>query len=114
MKGTFQSIQLDSVTNTNFYHLKDSMFYHVNDKLNISPFHAYIEGDGSYSVISILIEQDEDEGGTTIIHGIMDRDGNVDEIEAIYDINGRKFAAPVKGQINIIRTKTGKTIKRMF
>lgn len=114
MKGTFQSIQLDGATNTNFYHLKDSMFYHVNDKLNISPFHAYIEGDGSYSVISILIEQDEDEGGTTIIHGITDRDGNVDEIEAIYDISGRKLAAPIKGQINIIRTKTGKTVKQMF
>lgn len=113
MKGTFQSIQLDSATSTRSYYLKDSMFYRADGKLNISPFHAYIEGDGSSSVISILIE-DGEEGEPTIIHGITDKDGNVDEIETIYDINGRKLAAPVKGQINIIRTKTGKTVKQMF
>lgn len=113
MKGTFQSVQLDGATNTKLYCLKDSVFYHADGKLNISPFRAYIEGDGSSSVINILIE-DGEEGDPTAIHGIMDKDGSVDEIEAIYDISGRKLAAPMKGQINVIRTKSGKTVKRMF
>ncbi len=115
MKGTFQSVQLDGATNTKLYYLKDSVFYHADGKLNISPFSAYIEGDGSSSVINILIKTDDESvGDPTAIHGIMDKDGSVDEIEAIYDISGRKLAAPMKGQINIIRTKTGKTVKQMF
>ncbi len=113
MKGSFQSVQLDGATNTNLYYLKDNEFYHVDDKVNNSPFWAYIESDGLSSATSILIKTDEG-GEPTTIYGIMDKAGNIDEAEAIYDIYGRKLAAPVKGQINVIHTKSGKIVKRMF
>lgn len=111
MKGSFQTVQLNGAENRDLYYLKENEFYHANGKINISPFRAYIEGDANGVKSLMLVVED---GERTAVPGIMDKDGNIDETEAIYDLSGRKLAAPVKGQINIIRMKSGKTVKRMF
>ncbi len=114
MKGSFQQNQLDGAQNGNLYYLKDNEFYHANGKINIAPFRAYIEGSGTSDVKSFVLVVSDNGEDITAIPGIMDEDGTIDETEAIYDLSGRRLAAPVKGQINIIRTKSGKTIKRLF
>ena len=114
MKGSFQQNQLDGAQNGNLYYLKDNEFYHANGKINIAPFRAYIEGSGTSGVKSFVLVVSDNGEDITAIPGIMDEDGTLDETEAIYDLSGRRLAAPVKGQINIIRTKSGKTIKRLF
>ena len=114
MKGSFQQNQLDGAQNGNLYYLKDNEFYHANGKINIAPFRAYIEGSGTSGVKSFLLVVSDNGEDITAIPGIMDEDGTIDETEAIYDLSGRRLAAPVKGQINIIRTKSGKTVKRLF
>ena len=114
MKGSFQQNQLDGAQNGNLYYLKDNGFYHANGKINIAPFRAYIEGSGAAQAKSFMLVISDNGNDVTAIPGIMDEDGTLDETEAIYDLSGRRLAAPVKGQVNIIRTKSGKTIKRMF
>lgn len=117
MKGSFQSVQLNTTEdpNGNLYYLKDNEFYHANGKINIAPFRAYIEGSGSANAKSfVLMILDSDNGEVNAIPGIMDDNGEIDETEGIYDLSGRKLSAPQKGQVNIIRTKSGKSIKRMF
>ena len=112
MKGSFRLVQFDGATNGNLYYLKDGKFWHATGKINIAPFRAYIEGSGKSNVKSFMLVVDD--GETTAIPGIMAADGTLDETEAIYDLSGRMLATPVKGQVNIIRTKNGKTIKRLF
>ena len=114
LKGSFQQTSLNTTENKNenLYYLKDNGFYHANGKINIAPFRAYIEGNGATSAKSFVLIV-EDDGEIDAIPGIL-TDGNIDETEAIYDLNGRRLAAPVKGQVNIIRTKSGKTIKVNF
>ena len=112
LKGSFQQNQLDGAQNRNLYYLSGNEFYHASGKINIAPFRAYIEGNGASSAKSFMLIV-EDDGEIDAIPGIL-TDGNIDETEAIYDLNGRRLTAPVKGQVNVIRTKSGKTIKRMF
>ena len=110
LKGSFQQVSLNTteVPNGNLYCLKDGKFCHETGQINIAPFRAYIEGNGATQAeISIITD-------VTAIPGIMDKNGNIDETEAIYDLSGRKLSAPVKGQVNIIRLKSGKTVKRIF
>ena len=116
MKGSFQQVSLNTPENKNgnLYYLKDNEFFHANGKINIAPFRAYIEGSGTSDVKSFVLVVSDNGEDITAIPGIMDEDGTLDETEAIYDLSGRRLAAPVKGQINIIRTKSGKTIKRLF
>ena len=112
LKGSFQQKQLNGAENGNLYYLKDDQFYHANGKINIAPFRAYIEGNGASSAKSFMLIV-EDDGEIDAIPGIL-TDGSIDEMEAIYDLNGRRLTTPVKGQVNIIRTKSGKTIKVNF
>lgn len=114
LKGSFQQTQLDGETNRNLYYLKNNEFYHANGKINIAPFRAYIEANGSSGVQArnFLLLVDDDE--VTAIADILDEDGAIEEAEAIYDLGGRRLDAPVKGQVNIVRLASGKTIKRMF
>ena len=114
LKGSFQQTQLDGAANGNLYYLKGGEFYHANGKINIAPFRAYIEGNGSSGVQArnFLLLVDDDE--VTAIADILDEDGAIEEAEAIYDLGGRRLDAPVKGQVNIVRLASGKTIKRMF
>ena len=114
LKGSFKQNQLDGASNKNLYYLKENEFYHANGKINIAPFRAYIEGSGTSDIKSFVLVVSDNGEDITAIPGIMDEDGTLDETEAIYDLSGRRLAAPVKGQINIIRTKSGKTIKRLF
>ena len=114
MKGSFQSVQLDGASNKNLYYLKDNEFFHANGKINIAPFRAYIEGNGAAPAKSFMLVISDNGDDVTAIPGILDENGTLDEAEAIYDLGGRKLDVPVKGQVNIIRTKSGKTIKRMF
>ena len=116
MKGSFQQTSLNTADaqNKNLYYLKDNEFFHANGKINIAPFRAYIEGSGRSNVKSFVLVVSDNGEDITAIPGIMDENGTIDETEAIYDLNGRQLATPVKGQVNIIRTKSGKTIKRMF
>ena len=114
LKGSFQQTQLDGAANGNLYYLKGGEFYHANGKINIAPFRAYIEANGSSGVQArnFLLLVDDDE--VTAIADILDEDGAIEEAEAIYDLGGRRLDAPVKGQVNIVRLASGKTIKRMF
>ncbi len=45
---------------------------------------------------------------------VTEDDSSNDETEAVLDLNGRKLPSPQKGLTNIIRTKSGKTIKRIY
>lgn len=45
---------------------------------------------------------------------VTEDDSCKDATEAILDLNGRKLPSPQKGLTNIIRTKSGKTIKRIY
>lgn len=116
LKGSFQQIQLDGTTNRNLYYLKNNEFYHANGKINIAPFRTYIEAEGisgePAKSFLLLVSNDDDE--VTAIPGILGEDGTIDEAEAIYDLGGRRLTAPVKGQVNVVRLVSGKTIKRMF
>ena len=112
LKGSFQQNQLDGAQNGNLHYLSGNEFYHASGKINIAPFRAYIEGNGASSAKSFMLIV-EDDGEIDAIPGIL-TDGNIDETEAIYDLNGRRLAAPVKGQVNVIRTKSGKTVKVNF
>ena len=114
LKGSFKQNQLDGASNKNLYYLKENEFWHATGKINIAPFRAYIEGSGTSDIKSFVLVVSDNGEDITAIPGIMDEDGTLDETEAIYDLSGRRLAAPVKGQINIIRTKSGKTIKRLF
>ncbi|MBQ0085536.1 MAG: leucine-rich repeat protein [Prevotella sp.] len=111
MKGSYQQKQLDGTTNQNLYYLKDGEFWHATGKINIAPFRAYVEGNGTTQAKSFMLIIED--GEVDAIPGIL-TDGNIDETEGIYDINGRRLTTPVKGQVNIIRTKSGKKVKRMF
>ncbi len=116
MKGSFQQVSLNTPEkkNENLYYLKDNGFYHANGKINIAPFRAYIEGSGAVQSKSFMLVISDNGEDITAVPGIMNENGTLDETEAIYDLNGRRLPAPVKGQINIIHTKNGKRIKRMF
>ena len=115
MKGSFQQTSLNTADaqNKNLYYLSGNEFYHANGKINIAPFRAYIEGSGTSNVKSFVLVVSDNGEDITAIPGIL-TDGSIDETEAIYDLNGRRLTTPVKGQVNIIRTKSGKTIKVNF
>ncbi len=81
LKGSFRQKQLDGAENENLYYLKDNEFYHANNKINIAPFRAYIEGMGGFPAKSLMLIAEDDEE-TTVIPGLMDADGNIDETEA--------------------------------
>ena len=110
----FLLLHVHSVASVSSLYLKDNGFYHANGKINIAPFRAYIEGSGAAQVKSFMLVVSDNGDDVTAIPGIIDENGDIDETEGIYDLSGRQLAAPVKGQINIIRLKSGKTIKRMF
>ena len=114
LKGSFKQTSLNTTEkkNDNLYYLKENEFWHATGKINIAPFRAYIEGNGASSAKSFMLIV-EDDGEIDAIPGIL-TDGSIDETEAIYDLNGRRLTTPVKGQVNIIRTKSGKTIKVNF
>ena len=68
----------------------------------------------SADAVSLVLEVDETHGGVIdAIHGLTDAGVGIDEVEAYYDLNGRRLSSPRKG-INIIRTKSGKTKKVMM
>lgn len=113
MKGSFQSVQLNGTENENLYYLKDDKFYHATGKINIAPFRAYIEGDGVNKAPLLMLTVAED-GSVTAVPGILDASGDIDETAGIYDLNGNFLSEPQPGQINIIRAKSGKTVKRVF
>ena len=114
LKGNFRQTSLNTtdVPNDNLYYLKEGGFYHANGKINIAPFRAYIEGHGAAPVQSFMLMVND--GGVTAVPGILDGDGTLDETEAIYDLSGHRLDAPVEGQVNIFRLKSGKTVKQMF
>lgn len=73
---------------------------------------AYLVLDSNYdNWLQLVIENSDVPIG---IPGIMDKDGNLDEIEAIYDSMGRRLDAPRKGQMNIFKTKSGKMVKKLM
>lgn len=113
LTGSFQAVKLDGKTNGNLYYLKDNRFYHATGNINVSPFRAYIEGSGGAKAQSFMLII-EDGDNITSVPGIIDRNGSIDETVAIYDLNGKLLNAPVRGQVNIIRTRSGKTVKKMF
>ena len=114
LKGSFKADTLNTTEkpNDNLYYLKEGGFYHANGRINIAPFRAYIEGHGAAPVQSFMLIVND--GGVTAVPGILDGDGTLDETEAIYDLSGHRLDAPVEGQVNIIRLKSGKTVKQMF
>ena len=114
MKGSFKAVQLDGATDKSLYYLKDNEFYHANGKINIFPFRAYIEGNSVSTVQSFMLVISDNGEDITAVPGIVDGMGEIDETEAIYDLSGHRLDAPVKGQVNIIRLKSGKTIKKIF
>lgn len=113
LTGSFQAVKLDGKTNGNLYYLKDNRFYHATGNINVSPFRAYIEGSGGAKAQSFMLII-EDGDNITSVPGIIDLNGSIDETVAIYDLNGKLLNAPVRGQVNIIRTRSGKTVKKMF
>ena len=116
MKGSFQQVSLNTTDapNENLYYLNGNEFMHATGNINIDPFRAYIEGDGAVQANSFILVVSDNGEDITAIPGVMDKDGNIDEVDAIYDTMGRRLDTPRKGQVNIIRTKTGKTIKMMM
>lgn len=113
LTGSFQAVKLDGKTNGNLYYLKDNRFYHATGNINVSPFRAYIEGSGGAKAQSFMLII-EDGDNITSVPGIIDLNGSIDETVAIYDLNGNLLSTPKKGQVNIIRTRSGKTVKKMF
>lgn len=113
LTGSFQAVKLDGKTNENLYYLKDNKFWHATGNINVSPFRAYIEGTGGAKAQSFMLIID-DRDNITSVPGIIDQSGTIDETVAIYDLNGNLLSTPKKGQVNIIRTRSGKTVKKMF
>ncbi len=108
MKGRFQPITLDGGNNGNLFYQDYENFMRLEDTFTVDPFRAYIEGNGNEDVYMITLHE-----GTTAINMVMDG-SKLDKVDAIYDTMGRRLDTPRKGQVNIIRTKSGKTIKRLF
>ncbi len=116
MKGSFQQVSLNTTDapNGNLYYLNGNEFMHATGNINIDPFRAYIEGSGAVQANSFILVVSDNGEDITAIPGIMDENGDIDETEGIYDTMGRRLDTPRKGQVNIIRTKNGKTIKMMM
>lgn len=112
MIGSFQALELDGKANANLYFLEKAAFHNATDSVNMSPFRAYMEHSGGAVAQSLLLIIDD--GSLTSVPGIIDQNGKIDGTEAIYDLNGNLLSAPKQGQVNIIRTRSGKMVKRLF
>ncbi len=109
MKGSYQSFTLDG-KKRNLFYLSNNGFYHSTGTLNISPFRAYIEKEVPVSSIRSMVLLIVD-GEVTRVEGVMEDDGQIEEVDSVYDIYGNRLENIRLGQVNIIRMKNGKTIK---
>lgn len=115
LHGTYQSLTLDGKNSGNFYYLRNNGFYHSTGTLTVSPFRAFIEKNNAVSStfagsFLLLITDGED----TNVEGIMDNNGQIDEIDAIYDLYGKKLDEVGSGQVYILRMRSGKSMKVMM
>ena len=107
--GTLSKITLDDSGNSQdmvskVYYLNSDAFHQASEKVDVPAFRAYIKF-SSPSGAKVLYIQTEDEEADAIAPTPLD-----DEMEAVYDLNGRKQNGLQRG-MNIMKMKNGRTIK---
>lgn len=106
--GTFTKTELTASTTpkvNDVYYLNSDAFHKASKSLTVPAFRAYIKlADSSVKVFNICIDDDEADAMEPVL-----QDG---DMEAVYDIHGRKQDGLQKG-MNIMKMKDGRTIKVM-
>lgn len=89
------------------YYLRDDCFHKANGELTVPAFRAYINNPtvSSAKVLNICFDEDENE-----VDGIESAQNDDLDVEAVYDLQGRKQNGLQKG-MNIMKMSNGKTIK---
>lgn len=102
--GTFsQQTITDGLTS--IYYINGDKFHQAKASLTVPAYRAYIQNTSAgarATMLSILVD-----GEATAIESVT---AELNTTQAIYDLNGRKLAAPQKG-INIIKLANGKSVK---
>lgn len=106
----------DTTINTQNYrsevmYISDDKFWHATGTLHMKPYRAYFytfnwPADAA-KAMTILFKDDD---SVTTIESVMGENGEFTDIEAIYDLYGRKIET-MKHGVNIIRTSNGKIRK---
>lgn len=104
--GTYEQAKIKSDKDFGRYYIAQNKFWNSKVEATVPAFRAWFENDKSNDAAAranyiILIEEDEE-----VIDALnVAPNGELEECTEIYDLGGRKLAAPVKGQINIINGK---------
>lgn len=106
----------DTTINTQNYrsevmYISDDKFWHATGTLHMKPYRAYFytfnwPADAAKAMSISFIDDDS----VTTIESVMGENGEFTDIEAIYDLYGRKIET-MKHGVNIIRTSNGKIRK---
>lgn len=87
------------------YFINGDKFHQAKASLTVPAYRAYIQNTSAgakAAVLNIVVD-----GEATAIEGVA---ADINDTQAIYDVNGRQLSAPQKG-INIMKLANGKTIK---
>lgn len=102
--GTF-SQQTITEGLSSIYFINGDKFHQAKASLTVPAYRAYIKNASAgakAAVLSIVVD-----GEATAIEGVAT---DLNDTQAIYDVNGRQLSAPQKG-INIMKLANGKTVK---
>ena len=87
------------------YFINGDKFHQAKASLTVPAYRAYIQNTSAgakAAVLNIVVD-----GEATAIEGVA---ADLNDTQAIYDVNGRQLSAPQKG-INIMKLANGKTVK---
>lgn len=90
---------------SDIYFINGNKFHQAKASLTVPAYRAYIKNASAgakAAVLSIVVD-----GEATAIEGVA---ADLNDTQAIYDVNGRQLSAPQKG-INIMKLANGKTVK---
>ena len=102
--GTFSQQNIESGLES-IYFINGDKFHQAKASLTVPAYRAYIKSASAgvkSAVLNIVVD-----GEATAIEGVA---ADLNDTQAIYDVNGRQLSAPQKG-INIMKLANGKTVK---
>lgn len=102
--GTFENKTINENLSS-IYFINGDKFHQAKVSLTVPAYRAYIKNTSAgakAAVLNIVVD-----GEATAIEGVA---ADLNDTQAIYDVNGRQLSAPQKG-INIMKLANGKTLK---
>lgn len=95
-------------------YISGDKFWHATGTVTVKPYRAIFEAYGvdwnSAPAKALTISFKDDGGTVTTIESVMEENGEFNDVEAVYNIDGQKMNGIQRG-VNIIRTADGKTRK---